>query len=85
MATLGPRTTLSCLVGLSCVSPFVWDCHRLSLPSSQGCEGMVLLHVSSGWSSDYAGLAGCGRHGKPSGVGLAECVPLAMCKPAIDP
>ena len=46
---------------------------------------MVLLHVSSGLPSDYVGLAGCGRPGKPSGVGLAECVPLAMCKPAIDP
>ena len=57
----------------------------MSLPSSQGCEGIVLLHVSSGWSLDCAGLAGCERPGKPSGVGLAECVPLAMCKLAIDP
>ena len=47
----------------------------LSLPSSQGCEGIILLRVSSGWSSDCAGLASCGRPGKPSGVGLDECVP----------
>ena len=71
--------------GMELCSAFVWNYPWLSFPSSQGCEGIVLLRVSSGWSSDCAGLAGCGRPSKPSGVGLAECVPLAMCKPAIDP
>ena len=45
--------------GLELCSSFVWDYPGLSLPSSQGCEGIVLLYVSSGWSSDCAGLAGC--------------------------
>ena len=49
------NSELSC--GLSCVSSFVWDCHRLSLPSSQSCEGIVLLRVCSGWFSDCVGLA----------------------------
>ena len=71
--------------GLERCSSFVWDFPWLSLPSSQDCEGIVMLRVCSGWSSDCAGLAGCGRPGRPSGVGSAECVPLAMCKPAIDP
>ena len=67
------NSVLSC--GLELCSSFVWDYPWLSLPSSQDCEGIVLLHVSSGWSSDCAGLAGCGRPGKPSGVGLAVCDP----------
>ena len=29
--------------GLSSVSPVGWDCTWLSLPSSQSCEGIVLL------------------------------------------
>ena len=43
--------------GLELCSSFVWDYPWLSLPSSQGCEGFVLLCVSSGWSSNCAGLA----------------------------
>ena len=44
--------------GLELCSSFVWDYPWLSLPSSQDCEGIVLLRVSRGGSSDYAGLAG---------------------------
>ena len=52
--------------GLELCSSFVWDYPWLSLPSSQGCEGIVLLRVCSGWSSDYVGLADCGRPGNPA-------------------
>ena len=45
--------------GLELCSSFVWDYAWLSFPSSQVYEGIVLLRVSSGWSPDFAGLAGC--------------------------
>ena len=45
-AMLGPRTTLSCLVGLSYVLPLFGTVTWLSLSSSQGCEGIVLLRYA---------------------------------------
>ena len=46
LATLGPRTTLSCLVDLNCVSILVGIVIRLSFPSSQSCEWIVLLRYA---------------------------------------
>ena len=46
LATLGPRTTLSCLVVWSCVSSLVWNCPWFPLPSSQSCEWVVLLRCA---------------------------------------
>ena len=62
-------------VGLELCSSFVWDYPWLSFHSSQGCEGIVLLCVSSGWSLDCAGLTGCWWLDKPRRVGLADGVP----------
>ena len=46
MATLGPRTTLSRLVDLSCVHLVIWGCHPIAFISSQSCGLFVLLRYA---------------------------------------
>ena len=51
------NSELSC--GLEPCSPFVRGCHRLSLPSSQSCEGIVLLrYVVVGLRTVRSGIRG---------------------------
>ena len=50
LATLGPRTTLSCLVDLNCVSPFVWDCHLVVFNFFTDLWMGCFAAVCSGWS-----------------------------------
>ena len=46
LATLGPRTTLSCLVDLSCVHLIIYSCHPVVFISSPSCGLFVLLRYA---------------------------------------